>query len=235
MDNKNKLLAIQTELKAPKDLLNSFGGYHYRSCESILEALKPLLLKHGVTLFLDDEIVAIGNRVYVKTTATFIDGDLITKAHGWAREDESRKGMDASQLTGSTASYSAKRCLGNLFLIDDAKDSDFTNKHEKEEPKPAAAPAKKDPMEMGKMAPPTEGKRAIGKITNHKAGTIFHEFSIEGYEGNFSTKIQGIIDSMLGFKEEGQKVCVTYTETHNGRYVNRYISKVESVLGDVPF
>lgn len=126
---------IQTELKAPKNQFNSFGKYNYRSQEDILEALKPLLEKHNAAITISDEIVLIGDRYYVKATATLIDiekGDKV-EVSAYAREDEAKKGMDLSQLTGSTSSYARKYALNGLFAIDDTKDSDYTNKHGKEQ------------------------------------------------------------------------------------------------------
>ena len=129
-----KLIEVQTKLKAPKNQYNSFGKYNYRSAEDILEAVKPLLIDVGATMILNDDIMLVGERYYVKTTARFIDIDSgeVVEATGVAREEVSKKGMDSSQLTGSTASYSLKRCLGNLYNIDDTKDSDTTNTHDKE-------------------------------------------------------------------------------------------------------
>jgi len=132
-----KLLNIQAELKAPKNQYNSFGKYHYRSCEDILEGLKPLLTKYKATLIIDDEIVQIGDRYYVKATATLIDvegeGRECISSTAFAREDEKKTGMDLSQLTGSTSSYARKYALNGLFAIDDTKDSDATNKHDTEQ------------------------------------------------------------------------------------------------------
>lgn len=124
-----KLLKVQTELNAPKNQFNSFGKYHYRNCESILEAVKPLLAANEVTILLNDEIVEVSGRFYVKATAQFIDienGDCI-ESSAFAREEENKKGMDAAQLSGSTSSYAKKYALGGLLLIDDAKDADYTN------------------------------------------------------------------------------------------------------------
>lgn len=130
-----KLLNIQVELKAPKNQYNSFGKYNYRSCEDILEGLKPLLTKYKATLIIDDEIVQIGNRYYVESTATLIDvegeGRECISSTAFAREDEKKTGMDLSQLTGSTSSYARKYALNGLFCIDDTKDSDATNNHGK--------------------------------------------------------------------------------------------------------
>ena len=139
-----KLIKIQAELKAAKNQRNSFGGYSYRSCEDILEAVKPLLKKHNVALIINDEIESQFDRVYVKATASIydLDGKLIADATGYAREPESRKGMDDSQITGSASSYSRKYALNGLFCIDDAKDADATNDHgkgKKRAPKPSEA------------------------------------------------------------------------------------------------
>ena len=120
-----KLNKIQTELKAPKSQLNSFGKYKYRNCEDILEAVKPFL--DGCTLTLNDEIVMIGDRYYVKATATIKDGEESVSVSAFAREGENKKGMDDSQLTGATSSYARKYALNGLFCIDDTKDSDTTN------------------------------------------------------------------------------------------------------------
>ena len=133
MNIPEKLLKIQTELKAPKNQFNSFGKYNYRSCEDILEGLKPLLDEYKATLIIADEIVQIGERYYVKATATLQDVESKEYIHtvAYAREDESKKGMDLAQVTGSTSSYARKYALNGLFAIDDTKDSDATNDHGK--------------------------------------------------------------------------------------------------------
>lgn len=126
-----KLMNIQLELKAPKNQYNSFGKYKYRSCEDILEGLKPLLKEYKVALTIEDKIVQIGERYYVEATATLNDIEKAEniKVTAYAREDESKKGMDLSQVTGSTSSYARKYALNGLFAIDDTKDSDFSNTH----------------------------------------------------------------------------------------------------------
>lgn len=146
------LAKVQQELKATKDLFNKFGGYNYRSCESILEAVKPLLAKNGLALTLTDEIVQVGERIYVKATATVYPTDydsgvtmtaekIETKAgrsisvDAYAREEESKKGMDSCQVTGAASSYARKYALNGLFCIDDNKDSDATNTQTKEDSK----------------------------------------------------------------------------------------------------
>ena len=121
-----KLTRIQAELKAPKRQWNPFGKYNYRSCEDILDALKPLLNKYNASVIIADDILQIGTRFYVKATATFIDNETgqTKTATAFAREPESKKGMDESQITGTASSYARKYCLNGLFLIDDTKDAD---------------------------------------------------------------------------------------------------------------
>lgn len=133
-----KLLNIQNELKAPKNQRNNFGGYDYRSCEDILEAVKPLCKKQNLLLTISDEIVMVGDRYYVRATATLIDFDEDSMAEienvAYAREEEQKKGMDASQVTGATSSYARKYALNGLFCIDDTKDADtdeFKNQQNK--------------------------------------------------------------------------------------------------------
>lgn len=134
------LMAVQRDLKAPKSNTNSFGKYRYRSCEDILEAVKPLLNENGLVLLLGDTIEQIGSRYYVKATATLIDvatGDTITNT-ALAREPEEKKGSDASQVTGAASSYARKYCLNGLFAIDDTKDPD-TDEYRRESQNRAGA------------------------------------------------------------------------------------------------
>ena len=132
-----KLIEVQTKLKAPKNQYNSFGKYSYRNCEDILEALKPILHEVGATIIISDEVVSVNERYYVKATVKFIDTETgeVVEASANAREEDNKKGMDSSQLTGSTSSYARKYALNGLFAIDDTKDSDFTNTHDKEDKK----------------------------------------------------------------------------------------------------
>lgn len=122
-----KIVAIQSELKAPKGQYNSFGKYNYRSCEDILEGVKPLLTKHGLVLTIQDSIDLIGDRFYVKATATITDGKEQLSTSAYARESLDKKGMDASQVTGATSSYARKYALNGLLCIDDTKDADTMN------------------------------------------------------------------------------------------------------------
>lgn len=130
---RDSLKSIQAELKAPKGQTNRFGGYKYRSCEDILEAVKPLLNKYNCVLTISDDIVNIGTRFYVKATATLgeVDGDGTITNTAYAREEETKKGMDGSQLTGTASSYARKYALNGLFCIDDTKDAD-TEEHAKQ-------------------------------------------------------------------------------------------------------
>ena len=125
------LTEIQHELKAPKNQRNNFGGYNYRSCEDILEALKPLLAKHNATLTISDEIVLVGERYYVKAIAKLVSEKETYETSAYAREAENKKGMDESQITGTASSYARKYCLNGLFCIDDTKDAD-TDEHKKQ-------------------------------------------------------------------------------------------------------
>lgn len=133
----DKLFNIQQKLNAPKNQRNNFGNYNYRSCEDILEAVKPLLSENKCVLKLSDEIIYTGERYHVKAIATLTDIETGEKesANGWAREEENKKGMDGSQITGASSSYARKYALNGLFCIDDNKDSDSTNTHGKDNKK----------------------------------------------------------------------------------------------------
>lgn len=133
-----RLRKVQTELKAPKGQTNKFGGYRYRSCEDILEAVKPLLDKYSLVLTLSDDIEFVEGRHYVKAIATLMDiySDKTLTTSALAREEESKKGMDGSQITGASSSYARKYCLNGLFNIDDTKDSDATNDGSNQQEKP---------------------------------------------------------------------------------------------------
>ena len=120
----SKLLMIQKDLKAPKGQYNSFGKYHYRSAEDILEAVKPLCGREDVVLTLSDSLINMGDRFYIQATATVTSGEESISVTAYAREEETKKGMDGSQITGTASSYARKYALNGLFLIDDTKDAD---------------------------------------------------------------------------------------------------------------
>ena len=172
------LSAVQDELKVPKGQKNTFGGYSYRSAEDILEAVKPVLKKHELVLILDDELVNIGERYYVKATAQITDGNrtddgerlLVITASGYAREEETKKGMDASQITGAASSYARKYALNGLFNIDDTKDAD-TDEHHKVQDSAPDVPADSDDDKLARA------KKDIFKALNE-----------QGYDSELSQK-----------------------------------------------
>lgn len=149
------LSTVQKTLNAPKTQTNSFGGYKYRSCEDIQAAVKPLL-PEGVTLVVSDDIVLTGDRVYVKATATISNGQESVSATAFAREALTKKGMDDSQITGSTSSYARKYALNGLLLIDDTKDADATNEHDKQ--------PRQHPAQNRQSTPANDAQEADGDI-----------------------------------------------------------------------
>lgn len=142
-----KLMMIQQGLNAPKSQRNDFGKYNYRSCEDILQAVKPLLRETKTVLLITDDVITIGGRIYVKATATLADteGADTVQVSSFAREEESKKGMDSSQVTGASSSYARKYALNGLFAIDDNKDSDATNDVRQEQKKQPPKPQKEVP------------------------------------------------------------------------------------------
>jgi hypothetical protein len=162
----DKLISIQSELKAPKNQFNSFGKYKYRSLEDIQEAIKPLLTKHKLVMNFNDEIKEIGGVLFVESSCILSDGkaEQITKAQ--AGIDPSKKGMDLSQCFGSSSSYARKYSAGAMFLIDDTKDADATNKHDKTPTPVQKAPVKKslnDNQFIRLMGAINNGKMTVDK------------------------------------------------------------------------
>ncbi len=158
-----KLLTLQAKLKVPKGQYSDFGGYYYRSCEDITEAAKPLLTEVKAVLLLTDEIVVIGNRTYVKAAAKLIDteSDGVVEVDGYAREDESQKGKDVAQITGSCSSYARKYALNGLFALDDAKDADAL---------PPVQPAgSQKPANNAKQQP---AGKTVEKVASHQLGQL---------------------------------------------------------------
>lgn len=148
-----RLIAIQQKLKAPKGQYNSFGKYNYRNCEDILEAVKPLLSESGLALILNDDVISIDGRFYIKAVANLYDedGKIIATTSAIAREEETKKGMDGSQVTGASSSYARKYALNGLFAIDDTKDSDSTNNGK--EPTNKKRSAETDPVKEENAEP----------------------------------------------------------------------------------
>ena len=165
-----ELVEIQGRLKAPKNQMNKFGGYRYRSCEDILEAVKPLLKERDCQLVLADEIVCLANRFYVKATATLVSasGESVSVS-AFAREAETKKGMDEAQITGTASSYARKYALNGLFLIDDAKDADTEEYSgsapaKKAQPAPAQPWTKEQVEEMKRWSDGTFAKEELDKF-----------------------------------------------------------------------
>ena len=163
-----KVVKIQSELKAPKGQYNNFGKYAYRSCEDILEALKPHLAQEGLVQTISDEVVMVGERIYVKATVTVTDGSSSIEGSGFAREAEDKKGMDSSQLTGSTSSYARKYALNGMWNIDDTKDADATNTHGKEPIVAKSGIPKSNTRKPQSKANPTVSKEAAKVVSKAK-------------------------------------------------------------------
>jgi hypothetical protein len=154
------LKRIQQQLKAPKSQRNSFGNYNYRSCEDILEAVKPLLAEEKAMLLLSDELVQIGERYYVKATARFVQDSESIEVTAYAREAEIKKGMDESQITGTASSYARKYALNGLFLIDDTKDADTDEYAKSTKSLKAVKPSSKNGVNF------QEVREKLGEIDN---------------------------------------------------------------------
>ena len=215
-----KLLAVQNELKAPKDKRNNFGGYNFRSCEGILEAVKPLLQEQGLMLTIKDEVVNIGDRYYVRATALLddisSDGEIAVTA--LAREEEAKKGMDASQITGTASSYARKYALNGLFLIDDTKDADTDEFH-----RTTQENGQKTNVATQPNQPPAKKIALTQKIVDEKLKFILEQTDTETvkniwlnlskmYEINKDTALGGIL-----FKATENKVLELTKNKENGK------------------
>lgn len=215
-----KLLAVQNELKAPKDKRNNFGGYNFRSCEGILEAVKPLLQEQGLMLTIKDEVVNIGDRYYVRATALLDDissnGEIAITA--LAREEEAKKGMDASQITGTASSYARKYALNGLFLIDDTKDADTDEFH-----RTTQENGQKTNVATQPNQPPAKKIALTQKIVDEKLKFILEQTDKETvkniylnlskmYEINKDTALGGIL-----FKATENKILELTKNKENGK------------------
>ncbi len=194
------LSKIQAELKAPKGQRNDFGKYNYRSMEDINEAVKPILAHYNIAFVVTDEIIMLGSRFYIKATASLIreDGSVLASSTGYAREEETKKGMDASQITGSCSSYARKYAANGLFAIDDTKDADHSNKHGHNE----KVPVKQD------ITPAITDEQLV-KINEWKPRCFaaFSERDLVGLREWFS-KHSDLIHKECGFV--GKKVVTDY-------------------------
>lgn len=224
IDFYKKLMRIQSDLKAPKGQKNAFGGYKYRSCEDILEAVKPLLRREEMILIISDEIVSVEGRVYIKATATVSDGITFMKAEALAREADTKKGMDPSQVTGATSSYARKYALNGLFCIDDTKDADtdaYTKQTQEKEKKPDFGSASKPEPQQTESdqpfnieEPEEESAELRGLRELMKKDKITEEQVLGAFKGKFSAienidnkSINDLIkkwDKFIGFAKGGK-------------------------------
>jgi hypothetical protein len=195
----HKLAAIQAQLKAPKSQFNSFGNYKYRKAEDILEAVKPLLADQGCILTCSDELVNMGDRYYVKATATLTDietgGQVLCTAY--AREEESKKGMDGSQVTGASSSYARKYALNGLLCIDDTQDSDTTNVGDGEQKKTTPKPAAKKTAQA-------ERERWIKAIATHAVNQqgVTAEAAYKAKYNPSPEEWQAVLDEVFNYQLE---------------------------------
>lgn len=178
------LSKIQKNLNAPKNLYNKFGGYNYRSCEGILEAVKKI--SEDSSLIISDEIVEVGGRVYVKATATYIHKDVNISVSAFAREEENKKGMDSAQITGSTSSYARKYALNGLFLIDDTKDADTMDNNPQNTP--VKESVKKAPPEVDAFE--ADYQKCKKYFINQEDDSLF-------YDIHMKNKLEKILQELL--------------------------------------
>lgn len=188
-----KLMAIQTHIKAPKNLYNSFGKYKYRSAEGICEAVKPFLASENASLLLTDEIVEVGGRIYVKSTAILTDNDTgeHVSTSAFAREPEDKKGMDDSQITGTASSYARKYALNGLFLLDDTKDADAEDCNE---------PTKEETFEAKRLRPVLEELARIGYTTT----SICKTYKLESIEKMSDLQIKDFLNKAKAMPDKEQ-------------------------------
>ena len=206
----DKLMRIQAKLKAPKGQRNTFGNYNYRSCEDILEAVKPLLAEEGCTLTLSDEIELIGDRYYIKATATLKADKEEIQVSAYAREEQAKKGMDSAQVTGATSSYARKYALNGLFCIDDNKDPD-TDEYTKQKKK-AQENAKAEEKITAEME-----KNAIELASDREVKTFMDMCEKLGVDFKQIGKQAGATSLKAMTKEQYAKATIILKEIQDSR------------------
>ena len=206
----DKLIRIQAKLKAPKGQRNTFGNYNYRSCEDILEAVKPLLAEEGCTLTLSDEIELIGDRYYIKATATLKSDKEEIQVSAYAREEQAKKGMDSAQVTGATSSYARKYALNGLFCIDDNKDPD-TDEYTKQKKK-AQESAKAEEKITAEME-----KNAIELASDREVKTFMDMCEKLGVDFKQIGKQAGATSLKAMTKEQYAKATIILKEIQDSR------------------
>ena len=199
----DSLQQIQSKLKAPKGQFNSFGKYNYRSCEDILEGVKPHLAETRTTLTISDNIEYVGERYYIKATATLTDvstGESVSVS-ALAREEENKKGMDASQLSGATSSYARKYALNGLFCIDDTKDSDATNQHGKGDQ--SSKPVDDIPeVKKGKLMQQIFDKAKAKRLTKEDTSKILAQFNVTKLDELGVVELETVYNIIGALKKE---------------------------------
>lgn len=203
----DKLTCIQANLKAPKGQYNNFGKYKYRSCEDILEAVKPHLAQHGLALILSDEPVLCGEWHYIKATAMITDGTSDCTATAYARESVTKKGMDDSQITGTASSYARKYALNGLFLIDDTKDADTNEQHKatRQASKPKAEPEPKSVVDLSPVRNIFKQYSAAAGLTPQEAvDSVCAAVGTESMEAMTAEQVQKAVNAMQVVIEAGE-------------------------------
>lgn len=204
MNLRQKLMRIQTELKAPKNLYNSFGKYKYRNAEGIQEALKPLEAQYNVTTVIKDEIVEIAGRVYVRAVVTLMDCDSeeFIQAQAYAREADAKKGMDEAQVTGATSSYARKYALNALFLLDDTKDVDSEEYQTQSKQEPKKATSKAQPVSANVR------QELVDYCTQHGLDVVevamTYKLNNNSTDEEFKTVLGRLIAEMMQQRQEAQ-------------------------------
>jgi hypothetical protein len=196
-----KLLEVQSKLKANKGQRNTFGNYNYRSAEDIVESAKPLLKENGLLMTLNDDLVLVGDRFYVKATVTIIDvesGESITTS-AFAREPEQKKGADESQVTGASSSYARKYAMNGMFAIDDTKDAD-TDEHKKTQDKVDSKPQPQQQKAVPKSNPQPSTPKPTAKQPNVELKALVDEIDtlIREKVKVDSAKAKEAVESVLG-------------------------------------
>ncbi|MCP4644528.1 MAG: ERF family protein [bacterium] len=210
-DVRKELARIQRELKAPKNQTNQFGGYKYRSCEDILEALKPLL--GDCLLALSDDVVEVAGRVYVKATAQVGIGEANTvRVSAFAREPESKKGMDASQITGTASSYARKMALGGLFLIDDTRDTDTYDNSAQPAARTETRPAQQRAPQPASDSPGGDGRPITDKMRKRLFAIARGNGLITEKDGRLCYDWYNYVISKCGFRSDRDVTSEAYED-----------------------
>ena len=195
-----KLTEVQNELKAPKSKYNSFGKYNYRSCEDILEAVKPILKAKRLAMTVKDDVFNIGDRFYIMATVTVFDCESEEKVTttAYAREDADKKGMDGSQITGSSSSYARKYALNGMFAIDDTKDADSWNTHDKDRTVEKKEAERATEEQIAKL-------RALYKGKEDKLKELIDKYDITNTVQFKRMEIQSVIDKLEAKLKQASK------------------------------